>query len=85
MIIPLPESDLTLNAFYLGSELIKLINKRENNLIVEELLHEFLKGDQRRTPTSFFDTLTFLYTIGFINERRYRILLKDGETQKALF
>lgn len=85
MINPLPESDLSLGTYYLGSRLLKIMKNEEKTLIVEDLLNKFLSEDPRRTFSMFFDTLTFLFMIGYINEKRYRILIKNGFTQKTLF
>lgn len=85
MIIPQPESDLSLNIMVVGADIIKILRKGEDTLIVDDLLKKFLNRDKRRTPTLFFDVLTFLFAIGAIKEDTYRVRLKYGYTQATLF
>ena len=84
MISPQIESDMSLNIMVLGAEIIKILKKNGRIMITEHLLHRFLEMDTRRRFSMFFETLSFLYTIGFINEENYKIRLKDGITQKTL-
>ena len=85
MITPQPESDLSLNTLTLGADIIKILRDSGKIIIVEELLNRFLAKDSRRNYSKFFDAITFLYTIGFIEEKGYRIKLKHGYTQANLF
>ncbi len=85
MISPQPESDLTLNIIVLGADIIKILKDNGKVMIVENLLNKFLAKDSRRNFSQFFETLAFLYTIGFINERRYKVKLLYGDTQTNLF
>lgn len=86
MIIPQPESDLSLNVIVVGADLISILKKdKENQMIVEDLMKRFLTQDKRRTKKLFFDTLTFLYALGIINEDYYRVRLIHGYSQKTLF
>ena len=74
MVIPQPEGDLSLNIMVLGSEIINIIKKNKSkNLIVEEVMFDFLKGNKRITPENFLDALTFLYTLGLIDYKNYKI------------
>ncbi len=83
MIIPYPENNLSLSIFVLGSEIIQLL-KQETN--VNKLLMEFLKSDKRRSPELFMDTLTFLFAVGLINIKGYKIKKnKNDYTQTTLF
>ena len=85
MIAPQPESDLSLNIMVIGSDIIRILKKNKDYLIVEDLLNKFLSSDNRRTPNLFFDTLTFLYVLGIISEDNYKVRLKYDFTQKTLF
>jgi len=83
MIIPYPENNLSLSIFVLGSEIIQLLKQEMN---IDMLLMEFLKSDNRRSPELFMDTLTFLFAIGFIQIKGYKIkILKNDYTQTTLF
>jgi len=85
MIIPQPESDLSLNTLALGADVIRILKENGKVMIAEDLLNRFLAKDSRRSFSKFFETITFLYTIGFIGERGYKVRLLHGYTQKNLF
>jgi hypothetical protein len=84
MITPQPESDLSMNVMVVGSDIIKILKKAKDYSIIEDLLTKFLKLDKRRTPELFFDAITFLFTIGIITEDKYKVRLKNAQTQKTL-
>ncbi len=78
MIIPHPESDMRLNVMVLGSEIIKSLkskSKEEKYFLVETVLSDFLEKDNRRTPDLFIYSLLFLYMIGLIDHKGYKIKL----------
>lgn len=89
MIIPHPESDLKLNVMVLGSEVIKILKTRSNGdkyVLVENILTDFLKGDERRTPDLFIYSLLFLYSVGLIDQRGYKVkLIQQVAKQTKLF
>lgn len=85
MLMPLPESDLSLNVLSMGAEILNIMKKESKPLLIEDLLQKFLSIDEKRKYSHFFDTLTFLYTSGFIIEKGYTIRLKNGESQATLF
>ena len=86
MIIPQPEGDLSLNIFVLASEIIDRFKSRKNYVVVEEIMRDFLKKDKKRTPEAFLDALTFLFTVGVIEYKGYKVRLKRNDfTQSRLF
>lgn len=87
MILPHPESDLTMNIMVMGTDIVKQLNGRTNFLLIEKLLQSFLKKDKRRTPDMFMNTLTFLYSVGLVEQKGYRIKLtpKPASSQGKLF
>ena len=86
MIIPHPESDLSINILVLASEIIDRFKSRKNYVVVEEIMRDFLKKDKKRTPEAFLDALTFLFTIGVIEYKAYKVRLKTNDfTQSRLF
>lgn len=89
MIIPHPENDIKLNIMVLGSDIIKIMKskgKEEKFILVENILNEFLKVDERRTPDLFIYTLVFLYSIGLIDQKGYKIkLIPQITKQPKLF
>ena len=77
MIIPHPESDLKLNIMVLGAEVIKILQgaNTDKYILVEKVLTNFLKTDDRRTPDLFIHCLLFLYSVGLIDQKGYKIKL----------
>lgn len=84
MIIPQPESDLSLNLMILAADIIKVLKKEKESMVVDNLLKEFVKPDSRRTPEMFFNAFTYLYALGIVDERNYKVRLIDGDAQTAL-
>ena len=70
-----PETDLSLNIIIVAGDIIEFLKKKSEPQIVEKTLKDFLKKDKRRTHDLFFDTLTFLYIIGMIWEKNFKIKL----------
>lgn len=85
MILPHPESDLSLNIMVLGAGIIEQL-KGQNFVLVESLLEKFLKQGAKRTPDMFFNSLTFLYSCDFLEKKGYKVkLVVKSTTQKSLF
>ncbi len=81
-----PDSRLDLSAAVLGAEIIRLLGRRSDSVLVEGVLTDFLKGDVRRTHAMFFDALTVLYCLGFVRLDDYRIGLTAHDIpRKTLF
>lgn len=74
MILPHPESDLSLNTMVLGAEIIHFLKGR-GFVFIEDVLKKFIKSDSKRTPDMFLNTLTFLYSCDLIEKKGYRIKL----------
>lgn len=85
MIMPQPESDLSITPLVVGADVIKILKKSKDYLIVEDLMGEFLGFDKKRYPELLFDTLTFLFALDLIEENKYKIKIKDDNPQKNLF
>lgn len=68
-----PESDLSLNVVILGAEIISYLVDAKESVIIEKILKKFLFKDSRRNHALFFDTLTYLYSIGLIKLKEYYI------------
>ena len=80
MLLPHPESDLTLNILVLGSEIITALKRRKDFTLVENVMRDFLKKSEKRSPDLFFDVLTFLYAVGFLDYKGYKVRLKKHDT-----
>jgi hypothetical protein len=83
MIIPHPESNLKLNLMVLGADIISILkNKYKGNFIIaENALDDFLKKDEKRTPDLFMYSIIFLYSLGVIEQRGYKIKLSPKVTE----
>lgn len=84
MITPQPEADMSLNVLIVGADIIKMLF-RNKEMTVDGLLNEFMIKDNLRTHQLFYDTLTFLFILGVLEESNYIIRIKHGYTQKTLF
>jgi len=85
MILPNPETDLSLSILFLGSDIISIFPKG-SKMNIDDLLKNFLGKDKRRTPELFFDTLTFLYAVELIDLNGFKIILKKNDkTEQTLF
>jgi len=85
MLLPHPESDLSLNLMVLGGDIIDLMHERKEFIFVDEIMDRFLKKDYKRSPDIFFDALTFLYILGLIDYTGHKVkLVKHGYSQQAL-
>ena len=76
--MPHPEKDLRLNLMVLGSDIIAILNQkhfRDSYVLIENVLGDFLKKDSRRTPDLFIYSLVFLYSVGLIEKKEYKIKL----------
>jgi hypothetical protein len=87
MLVPQPESDLSLGLIVVGADIIKILKETHGQpMVIDDVLRKFIKFDSRRNFNLFLDALTFLYTIGAIKEENYKVSLKyGGYTQKTLF
>jgi len=87
MILPHPESDLSLNIMVMATDIVKMLKKNSNFHLVEELMQNFLEKDKKRTPDMFLNSLTFLYSFGLVEQKGYRVKLapKQYNVQRKLF
>lgn len=75
MILPHPETDLNLNIMVVGTDIVSILDKHKGYMLVEDVMNEFIKKDQRRTPDLFLYTLMFLFSFGLIEKKNFRIRL----------
>lgn len=83
MILPHPESDLNLNIMVLGADIIRMLSKKQDYVMVETLMHDFLKKDTKRSPDMFLNTLTFLYSFGILEHTNYKIKIVSHKPQQT--
>jgi len=75
MILPHPESILSLNIMVLGTDIVKFLKKTKNYILIDTLMDNFLKKDIKRTPDMFLSTLIFLYSLGLLEKKGYKVKL----------
>ena len=86
MLKPYPESDLSINILVLGSEIIGILNKKNDFIITENVMNVFLERDLKRTPDMFMDVMSLLFALGLIELNGYKIRLnKNDFTEQDLF
>jgi len=68
-----PESNPELNVLVVSADIIDALRKDTSGVVVDLLMRKFLSKDIRRTPELFFDSLTFLYLVGIIDEESSRL------------
>ena len=77
MIKPHPEADLNKNIMVIGAKILELLNsKRRTKFLAEDVLRDFLEKNKEYTPLDFFYTLSYLYTLGIIEENNYKIMIE---------
>lgn len=77
-----------------GADIVQILSikkRKDTFVLVEDVMEEFLKGNDQRTPDMFLNSLSFLYAVGIIERNEYRIkLLRHNkqdtrQIQTALF
>lgn len=81
MILPHPESDLSVNIMVLGIDIVRLLKGRDY-VLVEDIITGFVKSENKRTPDMFLNTLAFLYSCGLIEKKGYKIKLTPREMKQ---
>lgn len=91
MILAHPDSDLRKNLMVVGADIVSILdakNHRDKFILVEDVMEEFLKADNQRTPDMFLNSLSFLFAMGIIERTDYRVKLlklnKQTKLQKQL-
>lgn len=79
MIIPHPESDMSLNLMVISSDIIRILQNKKDYVLIDNILKEFLNKDDRRTQDMFFNSITFLFSLGIIKEENYKMRLTYGD------
>jgi hypothetical protein len=75
MILPHPESTLSLNIMVLGTDIVKFLKKAKGYTFIDALMEDFFKKDKKRTPDMFLSTLIFLYSLGLLDKKGYKVKL----------
>ena len=88
MILAHPDSDLRKNLMVVGADIVKILStkgRKDNFVLVEDVMEEFLNASDQRTPDMFLNSLSFLYAVGIIERNEYRIkILRLNKQNKFL-
>lgn len=85
MILAHPDSDLRKNLMVIGADIVKLLsikNRKNKYVLIEDIMEEFLKVSDKRTPDMFLNSLAFLFSVGILERSEYRIKLLKPTIQK---
>lgn len=80
MIIPHPESDMSMNLMVVASDILSILRDKKEYVLVDKILKEFINKDIRRNPDMFFNAVTFLFSLGIITEQNYKMRIINGDT-----
>ncbi len=67
------EMNLNEHISVIATHVLKILKKKNGECLAEVLMKEFLKKHENYTPDQFFDSLIFLYSLGFIDYCDYKI------------
>lgn len=76
-----PETDLSLCPMVLGADIISILNRHREPVMVDDLAAQFYRSDSRRKSKHFYETLEFLYMVGVIEHKAYHIFLTPEQEQ----
>jgi len=85
MILPHPDSNLSNNLMVVGADIVQLLSRlgrKDNFVLVDDLLRLFLKKNAKRNPEMFLHALTFLFAMDAIEKKGYRIKLISQNISK---
>lgn len=85
MILAHPDSDLRKNLMVISADIVKLLsikNRKDKYVLIEDIMEEFLKVSDKRTPDMFLNSLAFLFSVGIIERSEYRIKLLKPTIKK---
>lgn len=77
MIIPHPESDMSLNLIVVSSDIIRFLKRKKEYVLIDNVLKEFIVKDDRRTIDLFFDAITYLFSLGIVEEKNYKMRITN--------
>ena len=80
MILPEPESDLTLNLLVVAADMIKILKKSKDFIFIDTLLDKFVELDKRRTKDLFYLSITILFSLGAIEMSNHMVRLSSFDT-----
>lgn len=83
MILPHPESDLSMNIMVMAADIIRFLKKRGSFVLAALLMEDFLKKDKRRTPDMFINSVTFLFALGYIEQENSRLRLDESAIHRV--
>lgn len=78
-----PEADLSLCSLVLGADIIDILSRHREPVMVDDLAEQFYRRDARRKSKHFYETLEFLYMVEVIEHKSYHIYLTPEEGEQT--
>jgi hypothetical protein len=78
MLTPPPETDLNDNPLVRGADILAFLKKHGDEIVVEEIMMDFLKQHPKTTADDFMDSISVLFTLGLIDYQHFRIRRKQS-------
>ena len=69
------EMNLNDHVVITAMHVLELLKEKDGASVAESLMKDFLKKYDDYTPDQFFDSIIFLYSLGFIDTHEYRIVV----------
>ena len=73
MLIPPPEADLKESPLVRGADILEFLKKQGDEIVVEEVMMEFLKRHPKATADDFMDCISLIFALGLIDYQHFRI------------
>lgn len=78
MLIPPPEADLNESPLVRGADILAFLKKHGDEIVVEEIMMDFLKQHPKTTADDFMDCISVLFALGLIDYQHFRIRRKQS-------
>ncbi len=78
MLTPPPETDLNDSPLVHGADILAFLKKHGDQIVVEEIMMDFLKHHPKTTADDFMDSMSVLFALGLIDYQHFRIRRKQS-------
>ncbi|KEI71415.1 hypothetical protein [Endozoicomonas elysicola] len=68
------EMNLNDHMVVIATYILEILKSKQGESVTETLMREFLSKNDSYTPDQFFDSLTLLYSLGFIDMQEYKVV-----------
>lgn len=67
------EMNLSEHISVIATHVLEILKNKNGECLAEVLMRDFIKQHDSYTPDQFFDSVIFLYSLGFIDSHDYKI------------